>query len=129
MTEHNKVYACGSNQTGELGSGHKRNSHIFNKVLFNVDVSIKKIAAGQHSAALSESGELYIWGTGSFGEYLHPHKITGIKNPVVDTAIGNVFGAATDIGGNVYTWGNNKNGELGHGDSEPRTTPGLVNAL
>ena len=35
---------------------------------------INKISCGHHSAALSSNGELFIWGTGVFGEYLTPLK-------------------------------------------------------
>ena len=38
-------------------------------------VCIEKIACGYHSAGISSKGELYIWGTGVFGEFLHPKRM------------------------------------------------------
>lgn len=42
----------------------------------NIDASIKfiDIAAGAHSAAISEKGDLFIWGTGVFGKNNYPTK-------------------------------------------------------
>jgi len=129
LTDKGKVYSCGNNATGELGTGNKRASFIFSKVAFPTEEQIKKVAAGQHSAAVSEKGELYVWGTGSFGEFLQPQKMTGIKNPVVDISVGGGFGCAIDIGGSLFSWGSNKFGELGLGDYDTRLVPTLVSSL
>ena len=31
--------------------------------------------------------------------------------------------------GFLYTWGDNKNGQLGHGDTDPRGTPEIIETL
>jgi len=129
MTEHFKVYASGNNSLGQLGIGNKRNSLVFHRVSFNSDVTVKKIAAGNHSAAISENGDLYLWGTGSFGEFLQPQKITGIRHILVDVSVGSGFGSAVDMTGTIYSWGTNKNGELGLGDYETRFTPTVITSL
>ncbi len=67
---------------------------------------MKKIAAGSFSGAISmDSGDLYIWGSGVFGEFLTPHRVKTIYGSTVDVAIGNHFGAAINKSGGVYTWG------------------------
>lgn len=36
--------------------------------------SFIKVIANQHSAAISSNNELYVWGTGIYGEFLKPTK-------------------------------------------------------
>jgi X-linked retinitis pigmentosa GTPase regulator len=78
---------------------------------------------------MSDNGELYIWGSGIFGEFLSPQRVISLKTPVRDISIGGCFGAAIDINGMVWTWGSNANGELGVGDYDPRTNPFPIVAL
>jgi alpha-tubulin suppressor-like RCC1 family protein len=35
-------------------------------------IFVKKVAAGHHSAAVTDTGALYMWGTGVFGEFYTP---------------------------------------------------------
>jgi hypothetical protein len=43
-------------------------------------IAMKFIAAGSFSGAISsEASSLYLWGTGSFGEFLTPHRVKKIK--------------------------------------------------
>ena len=84
---------------------------------------MKTIAAGSFSASISESGDLYLWGTGAFGEFLTPHRVKTIPGSVIDVSIGYSFGAAVNREGKVYTWGQNIQGELGHGDFDEKPTP------
>jgi X-linked retinitis pigmentosa GTPase regulator len=75
---------------------------------------MKLIAAGSFSASVShDSGDLYLWGSGVFGEFLTPHRVKTIKGKTIDVSIGNHFGAAINNEGMVYTWGHNNAGELG----------------
>jgi X-linked retinitis pigmentosa GTPase regulator len=74
---------------------------------------MKKVAAGSFSASLSEVGDLYIWGSGVFGEFLTPHRVKTISGSTVDMCIGYHFGIALNREGQVYSWGHNSNGELG----------------
>lgn len=78
---------------------------------------MKQVAAGSFSGAISmDSGDLYLWGSGVFGEFLTPHRVKTIYGLTVDVAIGNHFGAAINKEGMVYTWGHNNSGELGQAD-------------
>jgi X-linked retinitis pigmentosa GTPase regulator len=87
-------------------------------------IKMKHIAAGSCSASISsDSGDLYLWGSGVFGEFLTPHRVKTISNRVVGISLGNQFGAAINSEGLVYTWGRNSNGELGSGFFEERATP------
>ena len=67
--------------------------------------NIVKITSGHHSAALTQSGKLYFWGTGSFGVYPTPQEVADLD--FVDVSIGGCFGAAVDREGLLWTWGSN----------------------
>ena len=90
---------------------------------------MRKIAAGSFSASISERGELFIWGTGIFGEFLTPHRVKTINGDTIDVDIGNHIGAAVNRDGQVYSWGHNSNGELGQCDFDERPTPLLLQSL
>jgi alpha-tubulin suppressor-like RCC1 family protein len=92
-------------------------------------ISITKIACGHHTAAVSDTGELYIWGSGIFGEFLGPQRVVSLKTRVKEVSVGGCFGAAIDDTSKVWTWGSNASGELGVGDYEPRVNPFPIVAL
>lgn len=90
---------------------------------------MKEIAAGSFSSSISESGDLYLWGSGVFGEFLTPHRVKTIQGMCINSSIGNNFGAAVNRDGYVYTWGDNEQGEIGQGDFDERGTPQIIRAL
>jgi X-linked retinitis pigmentosa GTPase regulator len=74
---------------------------------------MRYIAAGSFSASIShDSGDLYLWGSGVFGEFLTPHRVKTIHGFTTQVAIGNHFGLALTREGQVYSWGHNNSGEL-----------------
>lgn len=60
---------------------------------------MRKVAAGSFSASISENGDLYLWGSGVFGEFLTPHRVKTIHGSTLDIAIGNHFGTAINRDG------------------------------
>mmetsp|Transcript_9255 Transcript_9255/g.8704 ORF Transcript_9255/g.8704 Transcript_9255/m.8704 type:complete len:92 (-) Transcript_9255:324-599(-) len=79
------VYVCGANSFGQLGLGNKRSTNVPTLVQDITHIPIKQIAAGSFSAAISmDSGDLYIWGSGIFGEFLTPHRVKTIQGQCVD---------------------------------------------
>jgi len=117
LDEQGRVYAMGNNKYGQLGTGNKNpeSSPILVKSLENE--YIVKVESGYHSGALNDKGDLFLWGSGTFGEYLRPTRIKK-PYPFIDLSIGGFFGAAIDNKHSVYTWGNNNSGELGLGHFE-----------
>lgn len=85
---------------------------------------MKQIACGSHSACISKQQELFVWGTGAFGECLVPTRISGLKASYV--SIGHGFAAVVDYKNRVLTWGENQSGQLGQGDYQLRDSPSLV---
>ena len=119
------VWATGGNSFGQLGLGNKKSTSRFEKVA--VDGVVVKVAAGNHSAAVTENGQLFIWGTGVFGEYLSPTRLS--VGFIKDVDIGGSFGVALDTNGRLISWGANTNGELGNGDYEPKIAPCIIPSL
>ena len=80
-------------------------------------ITMGKISAGSFSASVSkDAGELYIWGSGPFGEFLTPHRVKTIVGATKSVEIGLNFGIALSQDGYLYSWGVNTFGELGTGD-------------
>ncbi|KAL4472922.1 hypothetical protein ABPG72_007799 [Tetrahymena utriculariae] len=121
LTKSMKVLACGDNSEGQLGLGNKRSQ--LKPVLINKLENIQTIDAKQHSAAINSNGDLFLFGTCMFGEFLFPQKVHNLKKQMVTVSIGDNFGCAIDIDGQIYSWGYNENSQLGLGDQEPRILP------
>ena len=85
-----------------------------------------KIACGQHSAAISSKGILFIWGTGLFGTFLSPKRMYSISNSIKDLKIGGSFGIALDNENKLWGWGTNSLGELGIKDMAGKANPTLI---
>ena len=69
------------------------------------------IAAGSFSAAVAkDTGSLYLWGSGTFGEFKTPHRVKKIDSPTIQVCIGQKFGMVLDKERKIYTWGINSNG-------------------
>lgn len=91
--------------------------------------NIKKTSCGHNSSCVDSDGNLFIWGSGVFGEFLTPYKITLINTKVIDISLGNSFGAFIDSHNMLWTWGSNTSGELGVGDYDSRINPFPVVSL
>ena len=75
------------------------------------NIPMRFIAAGSFSAGISsEKGDLYLWGTGSFGEFQSPHRVKSIQGSTQSVAIGNQFGCAVTSDCFLYSWGVNTTG-------------------
>ena len=122
------VYTMGGNSFGQLGHGNKKSNSAPERVRGLDGVFIQKIACGYHSAAVCDKGQLYVWGSGSFGEYLSPHKQV-FPSKVKEIGIGSTFTIVVLQDMSAFTWGNNSNGELGLSDFEQRNGPTEISSL
>ena len=122
------VYMTGGNSFGQLGLGNKKSQNRPERLASLEGVLVKRIRCSNFSAAVSDKGQLYVWGSGIFGEYLVPHRWS-LREPVVDVDLGAGYGVAIDNSGSVYVWGGNSNGELGLEDYDVRPTPTLVSSI
>lgn len=77
---------------------------------------VKDIACHNYSAALTEQGDLVLWGSGSFGNFASPVRVSGIPCEVQSFSLSDSHVGAVDSDGMIWVWGSNEKGELGLGD-------------
>ena len=101
-------------------------------------IALPKVDSGvDFAVALSASGLVYTWGTNSNGQLgidttttYRPIPQVLIDIPQMTTiSAGDDFVVALDVDGNIWTWGNNENGQLGRGDigEAYSATPQMLN--
>lgn len=111
LTRSGLVYACGSNEEGQLGIPHRRKAESPMCIQDISHIPMCYVAAGGFSAAIStEHKELYLWGYGTFGQFQTPHRVKNIEGRLKLVAVGNDFGAALTEQSQLYTWGENPQG-------------------
>lgn len=69
------------------------------------------------------TGDLFIWGIGSFGKYSAPYRVSGIPSKIINCSMSKSHVCAMDADGMSWVWGSNTKGELGLGDYTTRTAP------
>ena len=101
-----------------------------------------------HTHAVSEEGELWGWGSGSDAQLglatpaasedparRHRRRPARDGGPelfgarVVSIACGRLHAAAVAADGGLWTWGHNTEGQLGHGDEQPRARPARLQSI
>ena len=145
VTDDGKVYTWGSGFCGQLGHGNAESKAAPTLVEALASVSMKMVSCGEtHNVALAADGGVYVWGLdvegqlglGASGHKALPTKVGGplAEQQTVAVACGIGPGgpghsAAITRDGKLYTWGMGRDGQLGHGDTEPRLEPTPVAAL
>jgi alpha-tubulin suppressor-like RCC1 family protein len=130
-TIHGKVYCWGCNWFAVLGNGN--NDRLIYKPQLNQYLSDKQIidicCGFSHSLALTDSGEVYAWGYNKFGQIGNrrkghnewfnecqsiPIKVNGFNDEkVIQISCGLCHSMALTESGRVFSWGNNRFGQLG----------------
>ncbi|OEL29951.1 Ultraviolet-B receptor UVR8 [Dichanthelium oligosanthes] len=139
VTMAGEVQSWGRNQNGQLGLGTTEDSLLPQKIQAFEGVRVKMIAAGaEHTAAVTEDGDLYGWGWGRYGnlglgdrnDRLLPEKVSSVEaEKMVLIACGWRHTVTVSESGNLYTYGWSKYGQLGHGDFEDHLVPHKLEAL
>lgn len=133
----------GRSEMGQLGLGNRENKEKPKRasILSSVPGELGFIqisAGGQHCVAISVRGNVFTWGgnrTGQLGDgFLNscpsPTIVPQLKHrPVVSVVAGENHCLVMTVGGNLYSWGDNGQGQLGHGDTTKRLRPELVRSL
>jgi alpha-tubulin suppressor-like RCC1 family protein len=141
LAEDGRVFVFGGNSLGQLGLGPGRSDQMlprYNDLLFDKCGRCKVLACGSnHSAVISEEGELFSWGHSEYGQHggqvegghdlAHGQKIKFYHSPrevrpfvaggpkLVSLACGYLFNLAQDAFGRVWSWGWDSHGALGLG--------------
>ncbi|XP_048350041.1 X-linked retinitis pigmentosa GTPase regulator [Sphaerodactylus townsendi] len=121
-TEQGKVYAAGGNSEGQLGLDDTEERSTFHRIsFFTKQHKIKQLAAGSYtSAALTEDGQLFMWGDNSEGQIgladeanvCFPHQVD-VGKPVSWISCGYYHSALITRDGELYAFGEPENGKLG----------------
>ena len=137
------VWTCGLNNEGQLGDGttYSRSQLVQVKISNNQYLTniTKLYAGGKHVLALSKTGEVYAWGSNSYGQLGDGTTVKSVyAKKVLDESanapIDNIIGIASGIyssyvlkaNGSVYGFGWNERGQLGLGNNINKTLPTAV---
>ncbi|KPP63012.1 hypothetical protein Z043_118756 [Scleropages formosus] len=122
LSAQGNLYAAGGNSEGQLGLGDCRERVSFHLVhFFRGKGQIKMLAAGSNtSAALTEDGRLFMWGSnkegqiglGSDSHSLEPREVA-VGRPVSWVSCGYYHSAFVTDDGDLYTFGECDGGKLG----------------
>ncbi|MBN3297180.1 HERC3 ligase, partial [Amia calva] len=122
------VYTCGSNSFGQLG--HEK-SGASPELVGALDAQkIGSVSGGQaHSLAVNEQGQVFAWGAGGEGQLGQGTMEEVVRVPrlikklcehrISQVMCGNQHCIALSKDGQLFTWGQNANGQLGLGKGEP----------
>jgi len=156
LSESGMVFTFGNGSRGQLGHGNVEPQDKPKLVEALEGIEIKSVAAGGwHTLALSETLDLYVWGWNESGQLgismesdkkcdnlktddhkipslltlPHPLSIGDEEITFVNISCGSRHSAGVSSDGYLWSWGWNKYGQLGHGDTITRKTPTCVNTV
>ena len=124
------VFSFGDNYYGQLGHGDNTKCLVPTKIENIIgDKKIIAISGGpNHSLVLDNAGNVYSFGRNANGELGHgditnllfPKKIESTFGhlKIIAISAGHTHNLVLDDAGNVYSWGYNGTGGLGHGDTD-----------
>ncbi|XP_059287446.1 PH, RCC1 and FYVE domains-containing protein 1 isoform X2 [Lycium ferocissimum] len=134
-----KLFTWGDGDKGRLGHGDKESKLVPTCVAALVEPNFCQVTCGHSlTVALTTSGHVYTMGSPVYGQLGHPQadgklpcRVEGkiSKSFVEEIACGAYHVAVLTSRTEVYTWGKGANGRLGHGNTDDRNSPTLVEAL
>lgn len=123
----------------KLGTGFDGDSTVVSDLDILKRFEVERSSCGfAHSAVVTESGELWIWGSGSHGQlgvktdfdFTKPVLLKQLINHKIESvSCGYNFTVALTSDRQVFSWGINEHGCLGHGDTQQRDTPHPIGEL
>ncbi|XP_064418774.1 probable E3 ubiquitin-protein ligase HERC4 isoform X2 [Latimeria chalumnae] len=133
------VYTCGCNDLGQLG--HEKARKKPEQVGALDAQTVVAVSCGEaHTLALNDKGQVFAWGLSTDGQLGLPGTDECIRVPrtikslsevqIVQVACGHYHSLALSKGSQIYTWGQNKYGQLGLGhEYKSQTSPQLIKSL
>ncbi|XVE80169.1 hypothetical protein DITRI_Ditri14bG0118100 [Diplodiscus trichospermus] len=141
LISNSSVYSCGSSLCGVLGHGPETTQCVaFTRINFPPATCVVHVSASQNHVAFTlQSGEVFTCGDNSSfccghrdtsRPIFRPRLVEAMKGiPCKQVAAGLNFTVFLTRQGHVYTCGTNTHGQLGHGDTQDRPTPKMVELL
>jgi len=135
-----KLFSWGAGGGGALGTGDTRNAKTPQPVPYFASRKVVQIAAGYaHTMVLTDSGELYTFGVGTYGQLglngtnmeIDPQRVRAPRGAGRWSAVtaGAHHSIAVTNKGRVYAWGQNKYGQLGLPGTAEWQTPQRVRGV
>ena len=131
VTDNGEVYSWGHNGVGQLGIGNCTSQAEPQKVATFAKIVIEKVVCGyMHTLALSDEGDLYVWGANSYGQLgLNTDSNVWIPTKLQVPEMGRILDIATSHyhhislamseGNRIFMWGQC----LGQSIKVPTLTP------
>lgn len=134
------VWSFGDGDYGKLGLGNTQRALVPTRVEALQGVIVKKVQCGaQFSVALTKTGVVYTWGQDRLlgqpdvrtRNHMLPQVVPALSSYFIDDiSVGVDHTLALTSSGDIWSWGNNADGQLGLGHTsspirEPQLVPGL----
>ncbi|XP_041773401.1 probable E3 ubiquitin-protein ligase HERC4 isoform X1 [Anopheles merus] len=141
LTNWGQVFSWGSNAVGQLGHDAENGRQPTPRMIKAIGAKhVVQIASGQyHCLALTNNGELYAWGSNSYGQLgigttsekvPMPTLIQSLAGvPIAFIACGGNHSFAVSKSGAIFGWGKNTFGQLGLNDLNSRCYPTQLRTL
>uniref|UniRef100_A0A3Q1F9Y5 HECT and RLD domain containing E3 ubiquitin protein ligase 4 n=1 Tax=Acanthochromis polyacanthus TaxID=80966 RepID=A0A3Q1F9Y5_9TELE len=139
LLEDGTVYTCGCNDLGQLG--HEKSRKKPEQVVALDAQIIVAVSCGEsHTLALNDKGQVFSWGLGSDGQLglnnfeecvRVPRNIKTLSDvQIAQVACGYRHSHALSRGEDVFSWGQNRYGQLGLGlNGQNVSTPQIIQSL
>ncbi|KAK3907967.1 E3 ubiquitin-protein ligase HERC2 [Frankliniella fusca] len=139
ITDDDNVWSWGDGDYGKLGRGGSEGCKVPMKIESLAGLGVIKVECGsQFSVALTRSGSVYTWGKGDYHRLGHgtddhvrrPRKVSSLQGKkIISIATGSLHCVACSDQGEVFTWGDNDEGQLADGTTNAIQRPRPVVAL
>ncbi|KAL3825650.1 hypothetical protein ACJIZ3_021679 [Penstemon smallii] len=147
VTARGEVYTWGFGRGGRLGHPdfdiHSGQAAVITPRQVTSGLGARRVntiaAAKHHTVVATEGGEVFTWGSNREGQLGYtsvdtqptPRRVSSLKVRIVAVAAANKHTAVVSEAGEIYTWGCNKEGQLGYGTSNSASnyTPRVVEYL
>ncbi|KAG5556292.1 hypothetical protein RHGRI_006787 [Rhododendron griersonianum] len=147
VTGKGEVYTWGFGRGGRLGHPdfdiHSGQAAVITPRLVTSGLGARKVkaiaAAKHHTVVATEGGDVFTWGSNREGQLGYtsvdtqptPRRVSSLRSKIVAVAAANKHTAVVSDSGEVFTWGCNKEGQLGYGTSNSASnyTPRLIEYL
>ncbi|ELV11273.1 E3 ubiquitin-protein ligase HERC2 [Tupaia chinensis] len=139
LTDDDTVWSWGDGDYGKLGRGGSDGCKVPMKIDSLTGLGVVRVECGsQFSVALTKAGAVYTWGKGDYHRLGHgsddhvrrPRQVQGLQGKkAIAIATGSLHCVCCTEDGEVYTWGDNDEGQLGDGTTNAIQRPRLVAAL
>ncbi len=134
LNKNGQVYSWGSNTEGRLGLKDTKNRNTPTLVPEIPDNIVQLSTGKYHTLALTNTGEVYSWGSNTFGQLglgdikniNTPTLIPNLPNDIIQISTRSSHSLCLTGGGHMYSFGGNFQGELGLGDYDRRNIPTLI---